>query len=262
LTREQMRQLPRLKYIGILATGTNVVDLAAASESGIVVTNVPAYGTKSVAQTTFALLLELTQQAGHHARTVREGRWSQHSDWCYWDSPLLELDGLTLGIVGLGRIGRAVAEIGAAFGMNIIAAQHGSNQPPKSVEAVNVETIFRRSDVLSLHCPLTQQTEKLVNTRSLAWMKPTALLLNTSRGLLIDEPALAAALNAGRLAGAGLDVLSVEPPPPDNPLLRAKNCIITPHLAWATRAARSRLMQVAVQNVRSYLRGLPQNCVN
>ena len=261
LTGDHIQNLPRLKYIGVLATGTNVVDLAAARAGGIPVTNVPAYGTKSVAQMTFALLLELAHHVGHHARTVREGRWTHSVDWCYWDFPLIELDGLTLGVVGFGRIGRAVADLGAAFGMNVIACAHSAKVAPPFVRFAELEALFRESDVVSLHCPLTPQTANLVNAQRLALMKPTSFLLNTSRGPLVDEPALADALNSGRIAGAALDVLSKEPPPGDNPLLTARNCIITPHLAWATRAARSRLMKVAVENVRAFLQGTPQNVV-
>ena len=229
LTSQHLRQLPRLKYIGVLATGTNIVDLAAARELGIPVTNVPSYGTRSVAQATLALLLELTQNVGHHARTVREGRWTQCRDFCYWDRPLIELDGLAMGIVGFGRIGAAVGEIAAALGMKVLAFRRGPRPLPTFATEVGLETLFRQSDVVSLHCPLTPETKNLVNAERLSWMKPTAFLLNTSRGPLSDEPALAAALNSGRLAGAGLDVLSIEPPAPDNPLLSAKNCFVTPH---------------------------------
>jgi glycerate dehydrogenase len=257
-----IQELPQLQYIGVLATGTDVVDLTAARARGIPVTNVPAYGTKSVAQMTFALLLELTQHTGHHAQTVREGRWTRCLDFCYWDFPMLELDGLTLGIVGFGRIGRAVSELGAAFGMKVLAYHPHACTAPPAVRFVGLDTLFAESDVVSLHCPLTAQTANLVNAPRLAQMKPTALLLNTSRGALVDETALADALNSGRIAGAGLDVLSVEPPRADNPLLAAKNCLITPHLAWGTRAARSRLLKIAVENVRAFLRGQPQNVVN
>jgi glycerate dehydrogenase len=257
-----IQNLPRLVYIGVLATGTNVVDLAAARARGIPVTNVPAYGTKSVAQMTFALLLELAQHAGHHAQTVREGRWTRSLEWCYWDFPLLELDELTLGVVGFGRIGRAVGELGAAFGMKVLACHLTVGATPPGVRFVEIDTLFRESDVVSLHCPLTPQTANLVNARRLSLMKPTAFLLNTSRGPVVDEPALADALNSGRIAGAALDVLSTEPPRADNPLLTARNCLITPHLAWATRAARARLMKIAVENVRSFLLGKTQNVVN
>ena len=262
LNREQIFSLPKLKYIGVLATGYNIVDVAAARERTIPVTNVPTYGTKSVAQHTFSLLLELTQHAGHHAQTVRDGRWTKSPDFCYWDYPLVELDALTMGIVGFGRIGKAVAEIAMAFGMNVLATSSTPRQPPARVRFVELEALFRQSDVVSLHCPLTARTKNLVNQATLAWLKPTAFLLNTSRGPLIDEQALAGALNSGQIAGAAVDVLSVEPPPADNPLLRAKNCIVTPHIAWATRAARSRLMQIAVANVRAFLNGGLENAVN
>lgn len=262
LAGADLPKLPRLKYIGVLATGTNVVDLAAARARGIPVTNVPTYGTKSVAQMTFALLLELAHHVGHHAQTVRKGRWTHNTDFCYWDFPLIELEGLTLGIVGFGRIGRAVADLAAAFGLKVLACDPAAGAAPPFVRLVELNTLFRQSDVVSLHCPLTPQTANLVNARRLALMKPTALLLNTSRGPLVDELALAEALNSGRIAGAALDVLSVEPPPVDNPLLTAENCVITPHLAWATRAARARLMQIAVENIRAFLQGKPQNVVN
>jgi glycerate dehydrogenase len=263
ITREHIDHLHRLRYIGVTATGFNIVDTAAARGHGILVTNVPAYGTRSVAQMTIALLLELALHVGHHAQTVRDGRWTHSPDFCYWDYPLMELDGLTMGIVGFGRIGRAVGDLALAFGMKVLA--HSRTVPvqaPPHVEFLDLETLFRRSDVISLHCPLTAETKHLVNAERLSWMKPTAFLLNTSRGPLIDEPALAKALNSDRIAGAGLDVLAQEPPPADNPLPRAKNCLITPHIAWATRAARSRLMQVAVANVRAFLQGKPQNVVN
>lgn len=262
LTRETINALPKLKYIGVLATGTNVVDLAAARERSIPVTNIPAYGARSVAQATIALLLELTNRVGHHTQRVRDGAWTPATDWCFWDSPLVELDGLTLGIVGYGRIGAAVAEIAHALGMSIIAYSPSQKVAPPFVKFVDLENLFRTSDVVSLHCSLTPQTQKLINAERLTWMKPSAFLLNTSRGLLVDEAALAEALNSGRLAGAGLDVLSTEPPPADNPLLRARNCLITPHNAWGTRAARSRLMRVAVENARAFLNGQPQNVVN
>jgi len=261
LNRRHLEQLPRLKYIGITATGTNVVDLAAARERGIPVTNAPAYGTRSVAQATFALLLELAQRTGHHARTVREGRWSHNVDWCYWDFPLIELAGLNLGLVGFGRIGQAVAQLGLAFGMQVLAYNPSPRSAP-GVRFVDLESLLRASDVVSVHCPLTPQTHELINRDRLALMKPSAFFLNTSRGPLVDETALAEALSAGRLAGAGLYVLTSEPPPPDHPLLRAPNCFITPHLAWATRAARSRLLSIVLDNLRAFVAGRPQNVVN
>ena len=250
-----MSALPALKYIGVTATGYNIVDFAAARKRKVIVTNVPTYGTQSVAQMTFALLLELAQHVGHHVQTVREGRWTRSPDFSYWDYPLIELDGLTMGIIGLGRIGQAVGKLAEAFGMKVLT--HSRKQ-----RAEEMENLFGQSDVISLHCPLTPETKHLVNAERLAWMKPTAFLLNTSRGPLIDEAALAKALNEGRIAGAGLDVLAVEPPTADNPLLRAKNCFVTPHIAWATRAARSRLMDAVVENVRAFLTGKPRNVVS
>ena len=259
LTAETLSELPNLRYVCVLATGFNVVDVAAARARQISVSNIPVYGTRSVAQHAFALLLELTQRIGHHAATVRDGRWTRSPDWCYWDHPLIELDGQTLGIVGGGRIGMAAAEIGRAFGMKVLLR---SRRPVPNCETVGLDELLARSDVVSLHCPLTAETKGLINATSLALMKPTALIINTSRGALIDESDLAAALNSGRIAGAGLDVLSVEPPRADNPLLAARNCIISPHIAWATRSARARLMATAVENVAAFLAGRPQNLVN
>jgi glycerate dehydrogenase len=263
LTRETIFALPKLKYIGVLATGYNVVDIAAAKERGIMVTNVPDYSTPSVAQLTFALLLELTHRVGHHAQTVRDGKWVRSADFCYWDFPLVELHGKKFGIVGFGKIGRAVAKIADAFGMHVIV--HARKKPadlPQHHVFSELNSLFEWSDVVSLHCPLTPETKQLVNAERLALMKPGAFLLNTGRGPLIDEAALADALNKGTIAGAGLDVLSVEPPRADNPLLTAKNCIITPHIAWASRGARERLMEIAVENLRAVARGKPRNVVN
>lgn len=256
LTAATLAQLPKVRYIGVLATGYNVVDTTAAAERGILVANVPDYGTRSVAQHVFALLLELTQQVGHHAQTVRDGRWTASADFCYWDKPLVELAGLTLGVVGYGRIGRAVADLGRAFGMEILVY---SRSEISGATKVSLDDVFRRSDVVSLHCPLTPETKGLVNRARVDLMKPGAFLLNTSRGPLVVEQELADALNAGRIAGAALDVLSIEPPRDDNPLIQAKNCLITPHIAWATRAARSRLLAVALANVAAFQAGQPQN---
>jgi glycerate dehydrogenase len=212
---------------------------------------------------TFALLLELCHHVGHHAQTVRDGRWTASADFCYWDHPLIELEGLTMGLIGCGRIGQAVARLALAFGMRVMAHDPSrAASPMPEVTLVDLETVFRESDVLSLHCPLTAGNVGLVNAEHLAWMKPTAFLLNTSRGPLIDAQALADALRAGTLAGAGLDVLAVEPPPADNPLLTAPRCLITPHISWATRAARARLLATAVENVAAFLRGAPQHVVN
>jgi glycerate dehydrogenase len=263
LSRETILKLPKLKYIGVLATGYNVVDIAAARERGVPVVNIPTYGTKSVAQMTFAMLLEMTQHVGHHAQTVAEGRWTRSPDFCYWDFPLIELEGLTMGIVGYGRIGQAVGELAVAFGMKVLVNKSTPpKETPKGVQFVDLETLFRQSDVVSLHCPLTPQTKELINAERIGWMKPTAFLINTGRGPLVDELALTNALNSGRIAGAALDVLAVEPPKAENPLFKAKNCLITPHIAWATHAARARLMNIAVANVKAFQDGKAQNVVN
>lgn len=263
LDRDAIERLPNLQYIGVIATGYNIVDVDAASEREIPVTNVPTYGTHSVAQMVFALLLELTQRVGHHARTVREGRWSSSEDFCYWDHPLVELHGLTMGIVGFGRIGRAVSGIALGFGMKVLIYDIYIVRPEVAdVEFVDLDTLFTQSDVVTLHCPLTPETDGLVDAERLAQMKPSAFLINTSRGAIVNERDLVDALEAGGIAGAGLDVLAAEPAEPDNPLLSAPNCFVTPHIAWATRAARARLMTAVVQNVSAFLRGSPQNVVN
>ena len=261
VTAAAIDALPQLRYIGVLATGHNVVDSAAAKARGIPVANVPEYGTLAVAQHAFALLLELTQQTGSYAAGVKTGRWVQgKADWCYWDKPLVELAGLQLGLIGSGRIGQAVAKIAEAFGMRVVFAQRPKG--PASPGKIAFEQVMRTSDVNSLHCPLTPETKELIRAETLAWMKPTAFLLNTSRGALIRDQDLADALNQGRLAGAALDVLTVEPPPPDNPLLKAENCIITPHLAWAATPARARLLEVAIANVKAFVDAAPRNVVN
>lgn len=263
LSADTIGQLPDLKYIGVTATGFNIVDVDAAADRGIPVCNVPTYGTRSVAQMTFAHVLEFTQNVGHHDRTVREdGRWASGSDFCYWDFPLIELEGLTMGIVGLGRIGLAVAELALAFGMKVVAYSPTPKSPPEGITMVELEDLFQQSDVISLHCPLTPDSENLVNAERLALMKSSAFLVNTSRGPLIDSEALAVALNSGQIAGAGLDVLEVEPPPREHPLYSAKNCRITPHIAWATQAARSRLLQTTVENLAAWQNGQLQNVVN
>ena len=262
LDRPIIEALPALKYIGVLATGYNVVDVAAAKERGVVVTNIPTYGTQSVAQMAFALLLELIQHVAHHAQTVQDGRWAACDDFCYWDFPMIELADLTMGVVGFGRIGRTTAQIAKAFGMKVIAHDaFVSDSGDPDIEMVGLDALFAQSDVVSLHCPLTDENAAMVNAKRLATMKPTAFLINTSRGPLVNDADLADALDSGRLAGAGLDVLSVEPPLPDNPLLSAKNCFITPHIAWATRSARARLMATAVENIEAFLNGNVQNCV-
>jgi len=263
LTREIIEALPRLRYIGVTATGFNIVDTAAARERGIVVTNVPGYSTPAVAQLVFALLLELTNNVGHHARTVRDGRWTACPDFCYWDHPLIELSGRTLGIVGYGDIGSAVARIALAFGMKVLAGKREwKTPPPDGVTPAGMDEIFSQSDAITLHCPLTDATRHLVCDRTLALMKPDAFLINTGRGPLVDEAALARALNDGRIAGAGLDVLSVEPPKDGSPLFSARNCLITPHIGWASREARVRLIHLVASNLLAFLNGSPVNVVN
>ncbi len=263
LSRETLAQLPDLQFIGVLATGYNIVDVEAAAEHGIPVCNVPTYGTQSVAQMAFAHILNLTQHVAHHSDTVKAGRWAQAEDWCYWDFPLIELMDLTLGIVGFGRIGHQVGVLGQAFGMRVIAHDvHVADSGDPEIAMVDLDTLLRESDVVTLHCPLTPETENLMNSERIARMKASAFLVNTARGPLVDQKALADALNSDRIAGAGLDVLQSEPPLPDNPLLTAKNCYITPHIAWATASARRRLMGTAIENVRAYTEGRLQNVVN
>ena len=258
ITQKSLAALPRLRYIGVLATGYNTVDVQAAQQRGILVCNVPEYSTPNVTQAVFALLLELTNRTGHHSQTVHEGRWSASPDFCYWDGELVELAGRTLGIVGYGRIGKAVAAVGSAFGMQILAHRRTASDDP---QFVSLDRLLSESDVVSLHCPLVPDTKELINAAKLAQMKPSAFLINTARGALIHEPDLAAALNTERIAGAGLDVLSVEPPLASNPLLSARNCVMTPHIAWATRNARLRLLEVTAANIRGYLLNRPQNVI-
>ncbi len=261
-SREMIEQLPKLKYIGVSATGFNIVDVAAAREHEILVTNVPAYSTASVAQIVFAFILSFTHHVAEHSESANQ-KWPKSSDFAYWDFPLIELKDLTLGIIGFGRIGRAVAEIGKAFGMRIIfSGRRPVTDAPEWATLVELQDIFKQSDVLSLHCPLTEATRHIINADNLKLMKNTAYLINTGRGDLVDEQALADALNSETIAGAGVDVLSSEPPLPSNPLLSAKNCLITPHIGWATGAARQRLMDVVVQNVAAFLNGKPQNVVS
>ncbi len=261
-----LAQLPALRYIGVLATGYNVIDVAAASQRGITVTNVPSYGTDSVAQHVFALLLELVSKTSAHAAAVRDGRWVKSPDWCFTVAPLVELAGKALGIVGMGSIGKRVAQIGAAFGMQVLAAHQSSMNrvllPGFEVEWLPVDDLFARADVVSLHCPLTDETRGLANAKRIGRMKPSSYFINTSRGALVVEAALAAALGGGAIAGAGLDVLSVEPPAEGNPLLKAPRCIVTPHVAWATVEARRRLLQTAANNVKAYQMGKPLNVVS
>jgi glycerate dehydrogenase len=264
LSASTIEQLPKLRYIGVLATGYNIVDTVAARQRGIPVTNIPTYGTHSVAQYVFALLLEMCHRVQRHNDAVYAGEWVRSQDFCFTRSPLIELSGKTLGLVGLGRIGSQTARIAGAFDMRVLAVGSGKSKPPQTegVEWVELDQLLRQSDVISLHCPLTASTERLINAERLALMKSSAFLINTSRGALINEQDLADALNGERIAGAALDVLTVEPPVPDNPLLSAHNCLITPHIAWATKEARARLMGTAVDNVRSFLAGHTVYAVN
>jgi glycerate dehydrogenase len=263
LGAETLAALPSLRGICVLATGVNVVDVAAATARGIPVCNIPAYSTASTAQHTVALLLELTNHVGKHDRAVHDGAWVAAADFSFTLSPLTELEGLLLGIVGLGAIGRRVAEIARALGMVVVAAGDARREgDPEWLERAPLDELFRRADVVTLHCPLSDATRELVNRERLASMQPSALLLNTGRGALVNEADLADALTRGVIAGAALDVLSQEPPEADNPLLRAPRCVITPHNAWLTLAARRRAMRTTAENVRAILQGMPQNVVN
>ena len=264
LSRDTLERLPELRFIGVLATGYDVVDVEAARQRGIPVANVPEYGTDSVAQHTFALLLELCHRVGRHDSAVKAGRWATSKDFCFWDAPPIELAGLTIGIIGFGRIGQRVGMLAHAFGMSVTAAvgTRRSTPPYQPFTWLETNELFSAADVVTLHCPLTPDNERFVGRDLLARMKPSAFLLNTARGPLVDEQALADALNENRLAGAAVDVVSSEPIHPDNPLLTARNCLITPHMAWGSLAARKRLMAATVSNVEAFLRGRATNVVN
>lgn len=264
LTAETLEKLPDLKYIALLSTGYNIVDCEYAKSRGIPVSNIPAYSTNAVAQLTFSLILEITNAVGLHSESVKSGDWSACPDFCYWKTPLTELCGKTLGIVGFGQIGQAVADIAEAFKMNVVAVSgHETDQSHrKNFKWVDVETLATQSDIISFHCPLTEKTIGLVNKDFIGKCKDGAIIINTSRGPVVNDKDLADALNNGNLLGAGLDVLTVEPPKPDNPLLSAKNCFITPHIAWAGFETRERLMNILKENVTAYLNGNPQNVVN
>lgn len=261
LTEEIIGNLPKLRYVGLLSTGTNAVDLKACKARGIAVTNVPGYSTEDVAQLTFGLMLELALHVGHHSNRVRNGAWTSSKDFCFWETPLIELAGKTLGIVGYGAIGSRVCEIARAFRMNVLVYTRTPKALPEGVKAVSLDELLAQADVVSLHCPLTADNAQLINQETLSKMKPGAFLINTARGGLLDEAAVAQALNEGYLAGCGVDVLSTEPPKADNPLLTAKNCIITPHIAWAATEARSRLIGIVAENVQAFLRGTRHNRV-
>ena len=263
MDREMMALLPRLKYIGVLATGYNVVDIEAARERDIIVTNVPAYSTESVAQTVFAHLLTVTNRTEHYAQQNRLGRWAENRDFCYWDTELTELAGKTMGIVGLGNIGRRVAEIALAFGMQVKAmTSKKAEDLPAGIQKAELQSLLASADVVSLHCPLTEGTKHLIHRETLRLMKPSAILINTGRGPLVDDEALAEALNEGRLRAYCADVVTEEPPKADHPLLHAPNAFITPHIAWATVEARKRLLQTAIGNVEAFVNGHPVNLVS
>jgi glycerate dehydrogenase len=263
LTRETIQACPNLKFIGVLATGYNVVDVAAAKEYGIPVCNVPTYGTAAVGQFAIAMLLEICHHVAHHSEAVHEGRWSGNIDWCFWDYPLIELEGKTMGVIGFGRIGQRTGEIAKALGMRVLAYDAYQNDAGKAIGTyVNLDTLLKESDVISLHCPLFPETKGIVNAASIAKMKNGVILLNNSRGPLIVEQDLADALNSGKVYAAGLDVVSEEPISPNNPLLSAKNCFITPHISWAPKESRARLMNIAVENLANWMGGKPTNVVN
>lgn len=252
-----------IRFVGVLATGYNVVDVVAAKKKGIPVCNVPAYGTDAVGQFAIALLLEICHHIGHHNDAVHEGHWEKNDDWCFWDYPLIELAGKTLGIIGFGRIGQKTGRIAKAMGMRVLANdRHPSQQGKQIAEYVDIDTIFGESDVIALHCPLFSETEGIINKNNIGKMKDGVIIINNSRGALIVEQDLAQALDSGKISAAAVDVVSTEPIRADNPLLKAKNCIITPHISWASKESRQRLMEVAVDNLRMFLDGVPTNVVN
>ena len=263
ITAETMDACPELRYVGVLATGYNVVDVAAAKERHIAVTNIPTYGTTAVAQMVFAHLLAICQHVEAHSAAVHNGEWNTNPDWCFWNYPLVELAGKTMGIVGFGRIGQTVAGIARALGMNVLAFDRHENETGRALARyVSLEELLAQSDVISMHCPLFPETERMINRNTIAQMKDGVYFINTSRGQLVDEQALADALNSGKVAHAGLDVVYTEPIRTDNPLLRAKNCFITPHIAWAPKESRKRLMDIAVDNLAKFAEGKPVNVVN
>ena len=263
LTRATLDACPNIRYIAVLATGYNVVDIAAAKEKGIPVSNVPTYGTASVGQFAIAMLLEICHHVAHHSHTVYEGKWNACADWCYWDYPLIELDGKTMGLIGFGRIGQTTGKIARAMGMKVLAYDSFPSESGKAIaEYVDLDTLLASSDVVALHCPLFPETQGIINKDTIAKMKDGVILLNNSRGPLIVEQDVADALNSGKIYAAGLDVVSTEPIRNDNPLLKAKNCIITPHISWAPKESRQRIMDCTVSNVLSFLNGAPANVVN
>ena len=264
LNRETLKKLPKLKYIGVLATGYNVVDVKAAKEMGVIVTNIPTYGTSAVSQFVFALLLEICHHVGEHNKAVKEGAWTDSKDFCFWNYPLIELSGKTMGIIGMGRIGIATSKIALAFGMSILAYNPSKNKSLESdtFKYVELDQLYKESDVVNLHCPLLEKTNGIINKESIKKMKDGVIIINTSRGPLIVEKDLADALNNGKVAGAAVDVMSIEPVQMDNPLMSAKNCLITPHIAWAPKESRERLMNIAVDNLAQFIKKTPTNVIN
>lgn len=263
ISQQTLEQCPNLKLIAVLATGYNVIDCAAARKKGVSVVNVPTYGTASVSQYSIALLLEICHHIGHHDQSVHAGNWANNADWCYWDYPLIELEGKTMGIIGFGRIGQAEGRIAKALGMRVLAYDLYPSDSGRAIGAyVDLDALYRQSDVISLHCNLTPENTRMINKDSIAKMKDGVILINNARGQLIDEQDVADALNSGKLAAAGLDVVYTEPIREDNPLLKAKNCIITPHISWAPKESRQRIMDVTAENIRAFLAGRPQNVVN
>ena len=262
ITENIIKSCPKMKFVGVLATGYNIIDVDAAGRYGVTVCNIPTYGTDAVAQYTFALILEVCHHVGAHSDTVHSGKWARSVDFCYWDYPLIELKGKTLGIIGTGRIGMAVAKIAAAFGMNVIAYSRTQRENSDGVKYVPLDTLFEKSHIISLHCPLTPETEGIISGDNIEKMKGGVIIINTGRGQLIDENALASALKSGKVYAAAVDVVSKEPIEETNPLLLAPNCIITPHIAWASKESRQRLMDIAVDNLRQYIAGRPQNVVS
>lgn len=264
LSKETLNKLPKLKYIGVLATGYNIVDVEAAKEKGVVVTNIPTYGTDSVGQMAIALLLEMCHHVWEHSESVKRGEWSNNADWCYWNYPLIELSGKKMGIIGYGRIGRTTGRIAQALGMTVLAYDANRNKALESdtMRYVELDELLANSDVIALHCPLFDSTKGIINKNTIAKMKDGVMIINNSRGPLVVEKDLAEALNSGKVAGAALDVVSTEPIKMDNPLLKAKNCILTPHISWAPKESRQRLVNIAVENLEKFLAGKPANVVN
>ena len=263
ITKRVLEECPNIKFISVLATGYNVIDIKAAAEKGIVVSNIPSYGTAAVAQFAIALLLEVCHHVAHHSEAVHQGRWAANPDWCFWDYPLIELQGKTMGIIGFGRIGQATGRIAKALGMKVIAYSRSVREDGKEIaDYVDLDTLLRTSDVIALHCPLFPETEGIINKANIAKMKDGVIIINNSRGQLVVEQDLADALNSGKVCAAGLDVVSTEPIREDNPLLKAKNCLITPHISWAPKESRQRIMDMSYNNLKAFAEGRPINVVN